>query len=151
MTNDLTASGRPYWSSGIQTGFIEQAGAICLRHRKGRAEVLLINGRRTGRWGIPKGGVELGESSCEAAVREAFEEAGVVGICREPSLGSFSYQKRGKPLPCRVAVHLIEVSNLENAFPEVHVRTPRWFDADNAADIVDQAELREMLRSLVVR
>jgi 8-oxo-dGTP pyrophosphatase MutT (NUDIX family) len=79
---------------------IEQAGAICLRKAGGRVkvEVLLIGSLRNGRWGIPKGHVEPGETSWEAAEREAFEEAGIKGTAIERVVGSFVYTKDRAPL-----------------------------------------------------
>lgn len=68
---------------------IVQAGAICYRRARGADgyDVLLISGKSTGRWGIPKGHLETGETTKAAAAREAFEEAGVVGVPTEHSVG----------------------------------------------------------------
>jgi 8-oxo-dGTP pyrophosphatase MutT (NUDIX family) len=129
-------------------GYIEQAGALCLRERKGRAEVLLIRGRRNGKWGIPKGGIEVGETSAEAAAREAYEEAGVSGQCEETAVASFRYQKQGKGAPYRVSVHRMDVKNTSTDFPEAGQRNPLWVDCDDAADLVEEDGLREILRSL---
>jgi ADP-ribose pyrophosphatase YjhB (NUDIX family) len=41
-------------------------------------EVLLVRERMDGRWALPGGYVDVGDSPTEAAVREAVEEAGVV-------------------------------------------------------------------------
>lgn len=41
-------------------------------------EVLLVRERMDGRWSMPGGFVDVGDSPSEAAVREAIEEAGVV-------------------------------------------------------------------------
>jgi ADP-ribose pyrophosphatase YjhB (NUDIX family) len=41
-------------------------------------EVLLVRERMDGRWSLPGGFVDVGDSPSEAAVREAVEEAGVV-------------------------------------------------------------------------
>ena len=41
-------------------------------------EVLLVRERVDGRWALPGGFVDVGDSPSEAAVREAVEEAGVV-------------------------------------------------------------------------
>jgi 8-oxo-dGTP pyrophosphatase MutT (NUDIX family) len=130
------------------TGYLEQAGAICVRQRKGKAEVLLINGKRNGKWGIPKGSIEPGESPSRAAAREAFEEAGVYGQCHEQSLGSFNYLKQGKLLPCRVSVHLMDVQRLVKTFPEVHIRTPRWFNGETAAELVGDEGLKAIFQSM---
>ena len=54
-----------------------QVAALCWRLRKGRAEVLLVTSRDTGRWVLPKGWPITGLSPQAAAAREAWEEAGV--------------------------------------------------------------------------
>ncbi|HET9516179.1 MAG TPA: NUDIX domain-containing protein, partial [Actinoplanes sp.] len=41
------------------------------------AQVLLQRRGDDGRWGLPGGALELGESAAEAAVREVFEETGL--------------------------------------------------------------------------
>lgn len=131
------------------SGYIRQAGAICLRYREGRAEVLLIRGLRSGKWGIPKGGVEAGETTSEAAAREAFEEAGVSGRCETSSLGFFEYRKQGKALPCRVSVHLLEVLAISKSFPEMHIRTPpHWTDCESAVELVEDDGLRRLFQLL---
>lgn len=59
---------------------VDQAGALCLRVSPGgEPQILLVGSRRNGRWGLPKGHVEPGETSHEAAARVAFEEAGIRG------------------------------------------------------------------------
>jgi 8-oxo-dGTP pyrophosphatase MutT (NUDIX family) len=129
-------------------GYVRQAGAICLRYRKGRDEVLLIRGLRSGKWGIPKGGVEAGETTSEAAAREAFEEAGVSGRCETSSLGYFEYRKQGKALPCRVSVHLLEVLMTSKTYPEMHIRTPCWTDRERAVELVDDEGLKRLFQLL---
>ncbi|HZB26753.1 MAG TPA: NUDIX domain-containing protein [Vicinamibacterales bacterium] len=49
--------------------------AVALRDDDGR--VLLARHVETGRWGLPGGGVEPGETPADAAVREFWEETGV--------------------------------------------------------------------------
>lgn len=130
---------------------IEQAGAICLRQADGRegVEVLLVSSRRNGRWGIPKGHVETGETSREAAQREAFEEAGVKGKATERIVGSFFYRKGGDPLWYRVAVHLLPVAEIARDFPEMDLRKTRWVPIDIASQEVGEIGLGVIFHGLI--
>lgn len=40
-------------------------------------EVLLVKGKKSQKWGFPKGHMEMGESEEETAVRELLEETGI--------------------------------------------------------------------------
>ena len=64
----------------------EQAGAILQRN----GEFLIVT-TNAGGWSIPKGGVERGETTAEAALREAEEEVGLAakGVTVLGSLGDF--------------------------------------------------------------
>lgn len=152
MTQEYTeghsSPARAEGHEAASTRFIEQAGVVCLRQRQDRPEVLLIQGRRNGKWGIPKGGIETGETSCQAATREAFEEAGVSGRCEEIAFASYQYRKVGKLFPCRVAVHIMEIETMSKSFPEMEERRPRWFDCIRAADLVGDDGLKRIIRSL---
>ncbi|MDR0398916.1 MAG: NUDIX domain-containing protein [Endomicrobium sp.] len=41
---------------------------------------LLVNSKRSNRWGFPKGHIENGESETETAKREIFEETGIKNV-----------------------------------------------------------------------
>jgi 8-oxo-dGTP pyrophosphatase MutT (NUDIX family) len=126
---------------------IKQAGAICYQKRDGKLSVLLIGSRRHGRWGIPKGTIEIGETSWKAAVREAFEEAGVNGKCARQQLGSFIYLKDGRDTHYEVRVHLLKVSSMASDFPEKGQRSMAWVTIDEAVNLVWNAELHDILRN----
>ena len=130
---------------------IEQAGAICLRQINGRetAEVLLIASLRNGRWGIPKGHVEPGETSRDTAEREAFEEAGIKGTAMERVVGSFIYSKDRSPVRYRVAIHLVDVRAIVRDFPEKDRRKMKWVPIDIAHREVAQVPLGEIIRDLM--
>ncbi|HEV2704712.1 MAG TPA: NUDIX domain-containing protein [Pyrinomonadaceae bacterium] len=53
------------------------AGGVAFRRRADRVEVALISVGTPARWQLPKGLVDRGESSMEAAAREVREEAGI--------------------------------------------------------------------------
>jgi 8-oxo-dGTP pyrophosphatase MutT (NUDIX family) len=129
-----------------------QVGALCWRRKAGALQVLLITSRETRRWIIPKGWPMDGLDLHQAAAREAWEEAGVrparVG---QRSVGSYFYHKllpRGEALPCRTRVYPVEVRKLAKDFPERSERRRRWVRPAKAAKMVDEPELRKLLRNL---
>jgi 8-oxo-dGTP pyrophosphatase MutT (NUDIX family) len=128
---------------------VAQAGALCYRRNEnGGVEILFVGSRRNGRWGIPKGHVEGGEVSSAAALREAFEEAGVSGVVDKTVFGTFSYRKDTSPNQYQVAVHLLKVSRIADKFPEKGVRKTRWFPLETALREAAQPGLRLLLSSI---
>lgn len=55
------------------------AGGIIIKKIDGNAFVLVAQNSKHKGWDFPKGHLELGETSEQAAIREVFEEVGVVG------------------------------------------------------------------------
>ena len=126
-----------------------QVGALCLQAETG--SVLLVTSRGTGRWIIPKGWPMDGRSVGGAALREAWEEAGVRGEVEETAFGRYSYDKKltkGLSVPVEVQVHLVRVEGLDKNFPERKQRQRRWFTPAEAAGLVDEAGLAHLLRRL---
>jgi 8-oxo-dGTP pyrophosphatase MutT (NUDIX family) len=56
-----------------------QFAALCYRVVKKKVKVLVISSRGTGRWIVPKGWPMDGKTPADAALQEAWEEAGVIG------------------------------------------------------------------------
>ena len=78
----------------------------------GTREIMLPTSGGAGRWVIPKGWPIKGRKPAEAAAREAYEEAGLIGhIVGKRPIGNFHYPKRlsmGEVL-CQVRVFLFRV------------------------------------------
>lgn len=126
-----------------------QFGAVCWRLKDGDVQLLLITSRGSGRWIIPKGWPVDQATPAEAAMTEAWEEAGVKGRASPICLGIFSYSKElspGETLPCVVAVFPVRVDSLKKNYPERTSRQRRWFSPKKAAKLVDEPELATMLR-----
>ncbi|SFP40428.1 NUDIX hydrolase [Tranquillimonas alkanivorans] len=126
-----------------------QVAALC--HRSGTAgpEILLITSRDTGRWVLPKGWPMRGQDAVGAATIEAWEEAGVRPrtVGQEP-IGSYRYRKKlrgGVPVTTRTLVFPIEVEHLEEDFPQKDERERRWVAPTEAARMVKEPELRDLL------
>lgn len=126
-----------------------QVGAICRCVRTG--EVVLITSRGTGRWVIPKGWPMEGKTLPAAAATEAWEEAGVEGRMHETELGRYRYDKeqdRGYSVPVEVRVFLMDADRERVDFPEARQRRRRWFAPQDAARLVAEPGLREILLAL---
>ena len=126
-----------------------QHAALCFREGMGgEPEILLITSRDTGRWVLPKGWPKKGETGGASALREAGEEAGVVGQAMPEPAGTYRYDKtmsEGPCLHCRVEVHPVAVAYLDFRFPEMRERKRAWFTPAEAAEAVDEAELKDLL------
>ena len=119
--------------------------------KSGRPEVMLLTSRETHRWVIPKGWPVKGMKPREVAAREALEEAGLIGsvVGRGP-VGTFHYEKRlpRERLLCEVQVFLLRVDRQMKNWPEKGQREIRWFDPVEAAALVDEGGLGEIVREV---
>lgn len=135
---------------GEDRELVEQAGALCVRcGNDGNLNILLVGGRRNGRWGLPKGHIDPGETSHAAASREAFEEAGVKGTASTDLFGAFEYTKDSSLERYRVLVHLLEVKSISPDYPEKAVRKKQWFAVDEAMRQVREPGLRDVIGKLL--
>ncbi|GGA81950.1 hypothetical protein GCM10011491_06670 [Brucella endophytica] len=132
------------------TGRWLQVGALVWRDNSGRLEVLLITSRGTGRWIIPKGWPQVGKTLPQAALREAYEEAGVRGTVATRTVGSYPYEKSDIPHDTDSAfivdVFPVHFSHQEQDYPEYGERRAEWMSPEEAAARVDEPELKTILR-----
>jgi 8-oxo-dGTP pyrophosphatase MutT (NUDIX family) len=119
-----------------------QAAAIAYRIRKQRLEVALVTTSRGKGWIVPKGSVDDGERPRQAAIREAEEEAGILGVVARKPLGRYRHVNGNGA--CRVDVYLMRVTDVREHWPEEKVRRRRWMRIRDAA-----ACLRKELRQFV--
>lgn len=127
-----------------------QFAALVYRFRDDKLQILLITSRGTGRWIIPKGWPMLGLRPAEAALQEAWEEAGVKGSVTDQSIGLYSYYKtdtKEGTLPCLVNVYPVEARKLSKNYPETGQRRRKWFSPKKAAKLVREPELAKLIKS----
>lgn len=125
-----------------------QFGALCWRRRNGKVQILLVTSKKSRRWIIPKGWPQDGATPAEAAITEAWEEAGVSGKAKTVCLGIFSYVKAlpgDESVPCVVAVFPVKVTSLAADWPEKRLRKRKWLSPRKAASIVQERELAGIL------
>ena len=109
----------------------EQAAAIPVRRSDdGSVRVCLIRRKNSARWGIPKGYIEHGADSGQAALEEALEEAGLDGRLIGDVVGTYEYEKG--PATLVVAVHVMEVLEERPFWREMRWRERRWYSIDEA-------------------
>lgn len=129
-----------------------QVAALCFRQSGQEKEVLLITSRDTGRWILPKGWPMKGKTCGESALQEAWEEAGVRSNRLEQNpIGTYSYNKRlknGAEEPLDTLVYLAEVDTLSDEYPERHQRNRKWFSPKDAAKLVQEPELKNIIVAL---
>ncbi len=131
---------------------MKQIAALCWRPAKvdGGKEVLLVTSRGTGRWILPKGWPIRGTSDRNAALTEAWEEAGVrkAEVSRKP-IGRYwgvKQLKSGLDLPVTVHVYAAKVRKIDDDHPEAGERTRLWTHPREAAEMVLEPGLALLLR-----
>lgn len=133
----------------------EQIAALPLRwNDDDQVEVLMITSRDTGRWVVPKGWTMKDVKPWAAAAIEALEEAGAKGHIAREVFGTYSYDKildDATAQPCRVKVYPMIVEKLKTDWKEKDQRTRKWFSLSEAAELVDEPELSDMLARLMVK
>jgi 8-oxo-dGTP pyrophosphatase MutT (NUDIX family) len=129
-----------------------QTGALPWRLAGDKIEILLVTGRKSGRWTIPKGWPMSGKSLAEAAAQEAFEEAGVRGTVDPNPIGTFRHVKQLFALgdvEVDIVVHRMWVDREFDTWPELGQRKRKWFKAKDAAKRVDSSDLGAMILNAV--
>jgi 8-oxo-dGTP pyrophosphatase MutT (NUDIX family) len=92
---------------------------------------------------IPKGLIETGQTAGEAALQEAWEEAGLVGNLRPEPIGSYLYEKWCGV--CHVTVFAMDVTEMKQDWPERQVRQRIWTTPAGAVERIDDAGLVDLL------
>ncbi|MDF1609839.1 NUDIX hydrolase [Hoeflea sp. YIM 152468] len=127
-----------------------QAAAVVFRGSGDTREILLITSRDTGRWIVPKGWIEADEDGAQAAVRETWEEAGIVGSALpDGPVGHYRYLKRRMrrgDAVCDVDVYLLELIEQKARWPEKGHRKRKWFPVAAAISLVGEIGLKDVMR-----
>ncbi|KAL9963829.1 hypothetical protein ACROYT_G027378 [Oculina patagonica] len=112
-----------------EDGYTRRAGCICFKSEQEKEVLLVSSCRHPGRWIVPSGGVEPGEESREAAIREVEEEAGVRG-----RLGRFLGEFQNDVNQTRTSVYVLIVTEMLEKWEEDRIRS--WFPVEIAKDML---------------
>ncbi len=126
------------------------AGGMVYRFRRGQLQILMIQDRM-GRWTIPKGHVEPGESLAQTAIREVREETGLQKTKIRDKLDKihFFYRKEGKLILMTTYVFLMEaVGRSDRVVPENSegIVDVKWFDKDEALKLIEYKDTERLFR-----
>lgn len=126
------------------------AGGVVFRRVGERIEILMIQDR-LGRWTIPKGHVEEGESLEQTAVREVAEETGLKHLRLGEKLDKlhFFYRKEGKLIFMTTYVFLMEaLGDTDKVVPENSegIVDARWFDHEEALGLIEYRDTERLFR-----
>jgi 8-oxo-dGTP pyrophosphatase MutT (NUDIX family) len=125
-----------------------QVAALPWRDTRHGVEIMLITSRDTGRWVLPKGWPEAKELLCEAAAREAGEEAGLRGTISHHEAGRYFYAKAlasGEEVPCEVLVFPLQVDKIADRWKEKRSRTRKWVSPAEAVRMVNEPDLGQII------
>jgi len=124
------------------------AGCVVYRHDSTGAPLLLLIHDKYGRWTLPKGHLEVGESDQEAALREVHEETGVVG-----ELGALVARivytvrsKRGLERTKQVTFFLLHADSFDtHPQGEEGISAAEWFTPEAALARIGYPQVRDVL------
>ncbi len=120
-----------------------RAGAIPYRRRPdGAFEFLIITAESgSGRWVLPKGKIDEGDSAIETVVKETMEETGASGNLDPNPFIEYDHRE-GKE---DIAMYLFEVTGIDEKWDEENLRERRWVTAVEAPEILKWEPLSEVL------
>ncbi|MBN3039194.1 MAG: NUDIX hydrolase [Candidatus Omnitrophica bacterium] len=123
------------------------AGGIVFRNTDKAFEVLLIKDAY-GRWTWPKGHIDQGESSQEAALREVGEEVGLrnVRILKKVGRTNYFFRLKGELIFKTVFFFLMEADKKDAIQVETdEIEDAKWFKPELALKKVEYKGAKEML------
>ncbi len=125
-------------------------GMVFRRSGAGRIDILMIQDRK-GRWTIPKGHVEEGESFETTAIREIGEETGLKQVVVRDKLDKifFFYRREGSLIYMTTHIFLIEaLGDTDALVPEDSegIVDVQWFDKDEALKVIEYKDTERLFK-----
>jgi len=118
----------------------EKSAIIPYRYIDKELEILLIKNTDNTKWVIPKGTVEKSLVPSISATKEAYEEAGVLGIPHPILVGT--YNKNGQEVPTYLLEVLVELEK----YQEVSNRDRSWHKIDELTESIVDTDLLKLTK-----
>lgn len=122
-------------------------GIVWRRSQKGEIEILLLQDVK-GRWSIPKGHIEEGESPKQTAEREINEETDLKEMRIMSWLGktSFRYRRQNSLVLMTTQVYLVEAKGDTNDIKKEDIyKSLEWLSANKALEVIEYEDLGKLI------
>ena len=129
------------------------AGGIVVKRERERLKVLLIKDGY-GKWTWPKGNIEKGESSEDAALRETREETGLkkLRIIEKLNKIDYFYRLQGALIFKTVCLFLMETGGNEPfKIQTSEIQDAKWFTPEEALKVVAYKGAKEILKKAIAK
>src|SRR6185503_110786 len=126
------------------------AGGIIYRFSSknpAKVEILLLQDSK-GRWTIPKGHIEEGESPRQAAEREIAEETGLTNVKVGPWLGkiNFRYRRANSLVLMTTEIFLVEaLGQSDQIKPEQWMNNLSWLSSQDALEKIEYDDIGKLI------
>jgi len=117
-----------------------KSAIIPYRFVQEKLEILLIKNTDNTKWVIPKGSIEESLKPAISATKEAYEEAGVLGIPHPILVGT--YRKNDQEVPTYLLEVLVELQHYE----EDDQRDRAWHKVDELNELIVDDDLLELTK-----
>ena len=125
------------------------SGGIVFRFTRDKKdiEILLIQDSK-GRWTIPKGHIEPGETAKMTARREVEEETGLQNLSILMWLGKihFKYRRMDKLVLMTTQIYLVQaLDSHEQPTPEKWMKGIAWFSFNDALNAIEYEDIEKLM------